>query len=174
LKDVHTHPVESVAFSPDGRWLATAASRPENRAVLWDTAEWHPRALAGHADRVETVAFSRDSRWVITASEDTTARVWDTRGALPFLDLSGPTERLWSAAFSPDGQLIGIASEDGLALVYRCGAICGPLDALRRQAESRVTRELACEERQRYLGETRPCPTPTPSRPSPTPMPSRQ
>jgi WD40 repeat protein len=164
LEDVHKNSVESVAFSADGRWMVTSASRPENRAVLWDTAEWRPRELKGHADRVETAAFSGDSRWALTASEDGSARVWDTRSGLTVLELAGASDRLWGATFSRDGDYIATASEDGLAHVYRCGEICGPLGELVAYSRQRAPRELTCQERQRYLGGTLACPTATPNR----------
>jgi WD40 repeat protein len=64
-----------MAFSPDGRLLATASD--DSTARLWDPATGeHLRTLTGHHSAVWGVAFSLDGRLLATASEDKTARVW--------------------------------------------------------------------------------------------------
>ena len=66
-----------MAFSPDGRRVATGSL--DNTVRVWEPSGANPGVslLEGHRGGVITVAFSPDGRRVVTGSEDNTARVWD-------------------------------------------------------------------------------------------------
>jgi WD40 repeat protein len=61
------------------------------------------------------------------------------------MTLKGHDNLLWSAAYSPDGQRIATAGSDGIVQVYTTD-----IDELLQIAESRVTRQLTVEEKERY------------------------
>jgi hypothetical protein len=73
----HTSYVGSVAFSPDGKMLASGSG--DNTIVLWDVASRQPlgQPLSGHTNSVESVAFSPDGKTLASGSGDNTIVLWD-------------------------------------------------------------------------------------------------
>jgi WD40 repeat protein len=69
--------VQSVAFSPDGRRLASASSDRTVRVYqMIDPRPFPIDTLTRHRDKVHAVAFSEDSRLLATGSRDNTVIVW--------------------------------------------------------------------------------------------------
>ena len=107
LRDLST---ANVAWSPDGRLLATGGTAGGKEAIdvlLWDAATGEKRfTLAGHTGDIGYVAFSPDSKRLVTTagSGDERTIVWNTATGEQELVIDGEGGLLVGARFSPDGR----------------------------------------------------------------------
>src|SRR6202008_4063769 len=113
----HSSGVDGVAFSPDGKRLATASW--DHTAKVWDVESGKELlALRGHSSGVYGVAFRPDGKRLATASSDHTAKVWDARSGKELLTLRGHSDSVGGVAYSPDGKHLATASGDHTAKVW--------------------------------------------------------
>ena len=74
----HSGPVNTVAFSPDGKRIASESD--DQTIKLWDaTTGGHEFTYQGHTSEVHTVAWSPDGKRIASGGTDTTVRVWQAQ-----------------------------------------------------------------------------------------------
>ncbi len=112
--------VYAVAFSPDGKFLATGSDEIGKYAQLWDC-ETGKRigVFEGHTKAVRSVAFSKDGKRLLTGSLDKTAALWDVETRKLLIEFKGHSLWVYSAAFSPDETRVVTTGQDGTAVVYQ-------------------------------------------------------
>ncbi len=114
----HDNAVNSVAFSPDGKYVVSGSY--DNTARVSEVSTGKEIARMTHDGEVYTVAFSPDGKYVVSGSNDNTARVWEAGTGKEIARMLHNAE-VNSVAFSPDGKYVLSGSTDYTARVWEAG-----------------------------------------------------
>ena len=107
----HAWAVLTVAFSPDGKVLATGSE--DNTIKLWEVNTGKMiDTLSGHSWSVVALAFSTDGEMLVSGSWDKTVKLWMVHTKKEIMTLFGHVDSVSAVAVSPDAQLIASGSRD--------------------------------------------------------------
>jgi WD40 repeat protein len=107
----HADLVHAVAFSPDGKLLATTGY--DRLVKLWDVSTGKEvRTLKDHSDAVYGLAFSPDGKYLATGAADRAVKLWDVATGARLATLSDSTDWVYALAWSPDGKRLAAAGVD--------------------------------------------------------------
>lgn len=113
----HTLWVYSIAFSPDGNWLASGGW--DRTIKLRDVATGQERlTIFGHDGFVYGLAFSPDSRALASTSEDRSLKLWEVPSGRELVVFHGHTDFVNDVSFHPGGQEMVTGSQDGTLKVW--------------------------------------------------------
>lgn len=114
--DGHSGPVTSVAYSPDGAFIASAGA--EGSVIIWDaTTGAREDMLIGGRGGMNGLAFNPDGDLIAGVGDDGVLTIWPVNGD-ESQRLHAGDNRLVSVAYSPDGALLSAGGDDGALIVW--------------------------------------------------------
>ena len=108
----HSNSVSAVAFSPDGKLVASIGH--DGKIKLWDLSTRREANVLTHGSVVRSLAWSPDGKVLATGADDGTVRLWDvvtSREIRRFPSIQGT--HFGAVAFSPDGRVLATGGRDG-------------------------------------------------------------
>ena len=138
----HKDAIYAVAFSPDGRTLATAGY---DRVIhLWNlSSPTKPvRTLTDHSDAVYALAWHKDGTLLASGSADRTVKVWDATTGKWLYSLGDATDWVYAVVWSPDGTHLTAGGVDKSVRTWEATAAGGTLERTAFAHNAAVSRVL--------------------------------
>ena len=105
----HSNGVNSVAVSPDGKYLASSSW--DKTVIIWGANSGQKlQTLKGHFDDAESVCWSPDGKYLASGSWDKTVIIWDANSGQKLQTLKGHSHVVRSVCWSPDGRYLASGS----------------------------------------------------------------
>lgn len=113
----HNNTICDVAFSRDGRWLATASD--DGLVKLWSVGPWRvTNSFGDGTDRFKSVSLSPDGKWIAVGDAKGVVTIWETSGGRLVSQLRGHADAVYRLTFSPDGRTLATASWDNTVKLW--------------------------------------------------------
>jgi WD40 repeat protein/tRNA A-37 threonylcarbamoyl transferase component Bud32 len=117
----HTLYVYPVAYSPDGRWIASGSWDHTRR--LWDAHTGELCATLPHRDVVRALAFGPDSTWLVSAADGAGhLQIWDVATGRLRQQIKAPGPCVVAITVNPDGTRIAAVDRDGRVTVVEAAS----------------------------------------------------
>jgi len=133
----HRQDVRCLAFSPDGRTIATGSL--DTTIILWDVANGrHRESLLGHHGSVQVVTFSPDGRTLASGGMGGDLHLWNVVTGQELLRLKGPQGGFHAILFSPDGKKLAagggsVVPGQGEFCLWKTGDVLAPVQPLKEE-----------------------------------------
>jgi WD40 repeat protein/serine/threonine protein kinase len=109
----------ALAFSPDGRYIASSTINPKHTFVVWDTnTPDAAQVVAGHNGAVHRLRYSKDGRYLASCDTLGVVKLWDPATLKEIRSINAHAAPVIDLAFSPDVKQFATASEDGKICVW--------------------------------------------------------
>lgn len=112
----HTRNIESVAWSPDGTYIASGDGK--GTIQVWNATTESLSFSIKHANWVSAVAWSPDGKRLATGSHDQMVNIWRTDSGGSLFTFREHKSQVSTLAWSPDGRHIASGSWDGVVMLW--------------------------------------------------------